>query len=414
MIDRRMPRRDFIGGVGASAAAMLAAGCASAQNAGPNDAIHIGVIGTGGRAQGLMRDLAKIPGVKLAAVCDIRDSRLEAAKKIADASASSTKDYRELLDSKAIDAVVIGAPDHWHVPMTIDAVSAGKDVYVEKPLTHDLAEGEAVIKAVRDSGCVVQVGMQQRSMPHLQEAAEIIRSGKIGKIHKVHLTWNRNVERPIVPREVDPAEVDWPKFLGKAPSQPFDPVRLAHWRWFWDFGGGILTDLMVHWIDVVHWFLDLDHPAQAVTIGDSYRWKELAETPDTIQTLLHYPDKQVQVYFEGTFCNARNAAMMEYMGDHATIYADRGRYELHPEKASPGNLEYREMVLGSGPKGADFFDNPPATALHLANWIECMRTRTEPAAPVESGVSAAAAAHLGNLALKQGGKADWDGLAGAS
>ncbi len=209
-------------------------------------------------------------------------------------------------------------------------------MYVEKPLTHDLAEGQAVIDAQNKHKRVVQVGTQQRSMPQFQKAEEIVRSGQLGKIHKVHLTWNRNTPRGTKGKlNIDPKTVDWKRFLGNARSQPFDEYRFRNWRWFWDFGGGIFTDLMVHFIDVAHWFLDLDHPQVAASIGDHFMAKDLWETPDTVQTLLRYPDKELQVYFEGTFVNARNAAMIEFMGSDATLYLDRGRYEIHPERNKP-------------------------------------------------------------------------------
>src|SRR5262249_48915486 len=156
---------------------------------------------------------------------------------------------------------------HWHVPMTVEAVAAGKDVYVEKPLTHSAEEGKTVLDAVRKHKRVVQVGTQQRSMPHIVKAKQLVADGKLGKVHKARLTWNRNADRARRgPLGVDPKAVDWPAFLGSAPKQKFDAYRFRHWRWFWDFGGGIFTDLMVHWIDVAHWFLDLKAPLSAVSV----------------------------------------------------------------------------------------------------------------------------------------------------
>jgi predicted dehydrogenase len=329
------------------------------------------------------------------------------ARKLADSKAFVCVDYHELLDRSDVDAVLIGSPDHWHVPMTVDACAAGKDVYVEKPLTHDLAEGAAVIEAQNRHQRVVQVGMQQRSMPHIQKARELIKSGHIGDVHKVHLTWNRNTPRwKKVSYGIDSKTLDWTRFLGTAPEQPFDEYRFRNWRWFWDFGGGIFTDLMVHWIDVAHWLLDLDHPALAASIGDHFQAAGVWETPDTVQTLLRYPEQEVQAYFEGTFCNARNRAMIEFMGTKGTIYIDRGRYEVHPDPHQ--DLQYSELVLGPEPRGADFFSNPNGEVLHLANWVECCRTRQKPNAPAEAGVGAAAAAHLANASLRSGRMANWD------
>ena len=402
-------RREFLETAAAATVAALTAGyTATSRGFAANETLNVACLGTGGRCRKLIESLAKISGVRLAAVCDVWDVHLEMGRQLAAPYASVGKDYRKLLDDKNIDAVLIGAPDHWHVPMTIDACAAGKDVYVEKPLTHKVAEGQAVIDAQNKHQRIVQVGTQQRSMPHLQKAAEIVKSGQLGEIHKVHLTWNRNAPRHVLSKlEFDPKSVDWKKFLGKAPDQPFDPYRLRNWRWFWDFGGGILTDLMVHWIDVANWFLGLDHPATAVTIGDHFQTEGLWQTPDTIQTLLHYPDKRMQVYFEGTFVNARNASMIEFMGREATLYCDRGRYEVIPERKS--KVAASELILGEGPRGADFYAEPDGELLHLANWVECIRSRKKPNCPAEAGVSAVTGAHLGNRAYRTNQLARWEG-----
>lgn len=402
-------RRDFLKKVGASTAA-LAGFTATSKGYPANETVNVACIGTGGRCRSLMRELKDIPGVRIAAVCDVWDGALERAKEYAHSKALSSKDYREVLDRNDIDAVLIGTPDHWHTPMTIEACQAGKDVYVEKPLTHDLSEGEGVIKAQNEYQRIVQVGMQQRSMPHIQKAKEIIQSGGIGRIHKVHLTWNRNSARAGRSANVSPRDVDWKMFLGPARKQPFDAYRMRRWRWFWDFGGGILTDLMVHHLDIVNWILELDNPGSAVTIGNHFMAKDLWETPDTIQTLLDYPDQKVQVYFEGTFVNARNGAMIEIMGSDATMYMDRGRYEIHPERDK--KVEYSQWILGAGPPGADFYKNPNAELLHLTNWIECLRNRKKPLAPAEAGVTAVKGAHLGNLAYLGDGSSRWDGKKG--
>ena len=396
---RPLSRRSFLKSSAAAAFAVPAANVLGA-----NETLNVGCIGTGGRCRVLMKALKQIPNVRITAVCDIYDAHLKAGQALADPKALATKRYKEVLDSKDVHAVIIGAPDHWHVPMTVDACAAGKDVYVEKPLTHNLAEGKAVIDAQNKNKRIVQVGTQQRSMPQFDKGREIIRSGRLGKIFKVHLTWNRNTDRVRKgPLGVDPKKVDWQAFLGNAPKQDFDEYRFRNWRWFWDFGNGILTDLMVHFIDVVHWYMDVDHPLQATTLGDNYISKDIWETPDTIQTLLTYP-KDFQVYFEGTFVNARNGAMLEFMGSDATLYLDRGRYEIHPER---NRGKYEELVLGTGNRGADFYDKPDGELLHLTNWIGCVRSRKTPNCPAEAGVSAAAAAHLGNQAFRTGKVAQW-------
>ncbi len=401
-------RREFLEQAAIAAAGLATAGfTATAKGFAANETLNVGCIGTGGRCRRLMERLNMIPGVRIAAVCDVWDHHLEEARKLADPQAFATKHYRELLERKDIDAVVIGSPDHWHVPMTIDACEAGKDVYVEKPLTHDLSEGPKVIEAQKRTNRIVQVGTQQRSMPQFLQAIEILRSGKLGTIHKVHLTWNRNSDRWERPNyKIDPKTVLWKDFLGNAPEQSFDEYRFRNWRWFWDFGGGIFTDLMVHWIDVAYWFLDLDNPLMATSVGDHFKAKDLWQTPDTVQTLLRYPEQQVQAYFEGTFVSARNRAMIEFMGTEATLYLDRGRYEIHPEPNK--KIEYQELILSKGPRGADFFEEVDGALLHLRNWIHCVRARKTPNCPVEEGVKSAAAAHLANQALRTGRVAWWE------
>ena len=410
-MSERYQRRGFLEKLGVGAAGLLIAGQGtSAQAFSANETLNIGCIGTGGRCRQLMEALAKIPGTRITAVCDIWDDSLQKGRALADSKAAASKDYHELLDRSDVDAVVIGAPDHWHVPMTIDACEAGKDVYCEKPLTHNLEEGQSVVDAQNKNKKIVQVGTQQRSMPQFLKAYEIVKSGVLGEIFKVHLTWNRNAQRaPKRDYGVDPNALNWKKFLGNAPDQPFDEYRYRNWRWFWDFGGGIFTDLMVHFIDVAHWYLGVDHPEVATSIGSFFTNEGMWETPDTVQTLLRYPGKNTQVYFEGTFANARNGAMLEFMGSNATLYLDRGRYEILPERKKKVDLSKDEMqlIFGKESRGADFYDEVPGEVLHLTNWIECVKSRKKPHAPAEAGVSAASAAHLANRALRSGQVAKW-------
>ncbi len=293
-----------------------------------------------------------------------------------------TKHFPDLLDRKEIDAVLIASPDHWHVPMAVAACEAKKDVYVEKPLTHSLSEGKAIIDAQNKHERIVQVGTQQRSMPHIIKAREIIQKGGIGKVVKVHMTWNRNTDRMHRFKDtLDPNGVDWKAWLGHARPQKYDEYRMRNWRWFWDFGGGLFTDLMVHWIDVAHWILNVDHPEKAVSLGQHTVSEGVWETPDTVQTILSYPGG-IQMHFEGTFANAREGAHIVFMGSEANLYIDRGAYILTPElkskKAKPDQL-----ILSTNPKnrGADFYDKPDGELVHLTNWIESVRSRKKPSAP---------------------------------
>ncbi len=397
-------RRSFLR-TSAGAAAVAGWAFPAIRAYGANETIRLAAIGTGGRCGAILKSLQMVPGVKVVGACDVYGPNLDAGLKLADSSAVGVADYRAILDRKDVDAVIIATPDHWHTPMTIAAVGAGKDVYVEKPVTHDLGEGKAIIEARTKSSRVVQVGTQQRSMPHIQKARELVQAGRLGPVRKVHLSWNRNTDR--VRRDaswIKPQNLDWKAFLGNAPDQPFDAYRFHNWRWFWDFGGGIFTDLMVHFLDVAHWFLDLDHPTHAASIGAQFVSEGVWETPDTVQTLLTYPGG-LQIHFEGTFCNARERAHIMFMGSDADLYIDRGRYELSAEPGKPGGGE--SLVLGSGEKGLDFYAQPDGELLHLINWVDCLRSRATPAAPVEAGVSAASGAHLANRALRTGQVVEW-------
>jgi predicted dehydrogenase len=361
-----------------------------------------------------MRRLLDMPGVRVTAVCDVYDDHRERARGLVAGHASSggrapaafTR-HEDLLAQKDVDAVLIGTPDHWHVPCTVAACEAGKDVYVEKPLTHTLEEGAAVIEAQNRHRRVVQVGTQQRSMPHFQRAKELIARGALGPVRKIHMTWNRNAV-PIRRHAPDVKEgaVDWKRFLGSAKPQPFDPYRLlGNWRWFWDFGAGILGDLMVHWQDSINYLLDLPMPASAVAVGDSYEARDVWETPDTIQTLLNYPDRRLQVHFEGTFVNQHTRAHLVLMGAAATMILDRGRCVVTPEPRSAT----KEETFGGGVElpGSDFDRGVDGDALHLSDWLAAVRERRKPVCPAEAGVLAAAAAHLGNLAFRENRVAFW-------
>jgi predicted dehydrogenase len=222
---------------------------------GANDRIRVGGIGTGLRGTYVLGLVKEAQNTEIVAVCDAYAPRMAAAKQKLASGAHEHADFRELLGRKDIDAVVIGTPDHWHVPMIMAAVEAGKDVYVEKPVSHTIAEGERLLAFMGSAKQVVQVGYQQRSWNHFQHAREVVASGKLGKISLILTSWYQDYLNLLskVP-EVDRAALDWKAFLGSAPDQPYDPLRFARWRWFWDFGGGHLTDLFSHLLDVVHWY----------------------------------------------------------------------------------------------------------------------------------------------------------------
>jgi predicted dehydrogenase len=301
-----------------------------------------------------------------------------------------------VLDRNDVDAVIIGSPDHWHVPMTVDAVRSGKDVYVEKPLTKTMDEAQQVERAVAESKQVVQVGYQQRSWEHFRAAQEIVAAGKLGHVTLVLSSWYQNYAKtdPATMR-VDEQKIDWERWLGNAPKQPLNAVRYLRWRWFWDFGGGHLTDLHSHYGDVIHWFMNAYEPRDAVASGGVHVLDYL-ECPDTISCTWNYPG--FTVTYNGTLVCTLEGGNIVFRGDRAMMRINRDGFAVYPEGKVPPektHLPEPETAMKSVRDG---------TIDHIANWLGCIRSRNEPNAPVRLAVSAATAAHIGNMAYRQGKK----------
>jgi predicted dehydrogenase len=390
-------RRTFL-----TAASTLAIGsrlvASTAQGA--NDRIRVGIIGTGGRARGLMNQLKTISGVEIAAVCDVYEPRLLQAAEIAGAAATRVTDYRRMLDDPGIDAVLIGAPDHWHKTMTLDAVAAGKDIYVEKPISHSIEEGEEMVRVVEASRQVVQTGTQQRSWDHWKMGKEIIDSGRLGQVTFVHTYWYQQAGTGNF-AAVDLTKLDWNAWLGSAPNQPFRPDRFYQWRHFWDFGGGQLTDLMTHWIDVVHWYMDVDAPLAAVTTAANYRiptW----EAPDTVNTSLEFPKNFMAAYL-GSYVSRVDDGGLEFRGDQATLKIDRSRLAVY-RNDSP-------YVAGTLVPEPEIYvrSTRDGSLAHLQNWVDCIRSRAKPNADIRTGHQAARTSHIANAALKARQRVRWNG-----
>ncbi len=249
---------------------------------GANDRLRIGVIGAGGRMRQLLNS-AENTGApfEIVAVSDVYTPRRDEVKTRPSATAATTyADYSQVLDDKNIDAVIIATPDHWHVRIALAALAAGKDVYLEKPVTHTLEEGEALLRGVRSCRQILQCGMQQRSWTHFRNAVDLIQGGALGQVTQVRTYWWQNYGSNWAPKPVDVAQLDWKQWLGGAPDQAFSLEKYNRWRWFWDFGGGAMTDLFTHWIDVAQWAMKADQPSMALMLGDKYVFREW-ECPDT-------------------------------------------------------------------------------------------------------------------------------------
>ena len=368
---------------------------ASTRAFGANDRLRIGVIGAGGRMRGLLNS-AENTGVpfEIVSVCDVYTPRREEVKSRTSAAAATTcVDYNDVLNDKSIDAVIIATPDHWHVRVARAALAAGKDVYLEKPVTHTLEEGEALEKSVRSSRQILQCGMQQRSWPHFRNAVDLIQGGALGQVTQVRTYWWQNYGSNWVPKPVDAAQLDWKQWLGGAPDQPFTLEKYSHWRWYWSFGGGAMTDLFAHWIDVAQWAMKADQPTMALMLGDKYVFKDW-ECPDTIQAAFRYPG--FDVVYEGMMSSSIDDGGLEFRGKEATLKINRsGMSIFHENVKGDRNPVLKEESVEDG------------TILHMANFFDCIKTRKEPNAPVETGIAAARAGHVGNLAYHRGGVTAW-------
>ncbi len=399
---QKVTRRKFLETTAAGGAAIGLAGLAPASSLGANDRVRVGVLGSGERAQYLMSLFNKVPGVEIVAVCDVYEPHRDKALLSAGEGAAGTAEYREVLDRKDVDAVIIGAPDHWHKKMVLDAVAAGKDAYCEKPIMHSIAEGLEMVRAVEVSGRVVQTGTQQRSWEHYKLGKQIVDSGKLGKITFVHAYWYQNysarTER-VALANVDQTKLDWKKFLGDAPDQPYSNEKFIWWRFFWDFGGGILTDLLTHWIDVIQWYMGKTAPKTAATTGDLYLmdW----QCPDTITTAYEYPGN-FAVTFTGALAGGVDDGGIEFRGTEATLKIDRTRLAVYPEGV--------KWAAGTQAPEPEIFarSEHDGTADHVQNFVDCVRSRKTPNAPIQVGFEAARASWIGNLALKQGKRVAWD------
>ncbi|MCX6624248.1 MAG: Gfo/Idh/MocA family oxidoreductase [Acidobacteria bacterium] len=366
---------------------------------GANDRVRIAGLGTGGRGRYILEQAVRVGGVEIVALCDVYEPRrLEASEKLAP-QARMYVDYREVLDRKDIDGVVIGAPDHWHTPMTMDAVRAGKDVYVEKPVTHNIPEGEELIKTVRATKQLVQVGYQQRSWEHFILGQEMVRSGKLGKVSMVLASWYQNYLRNMqLTTKVDTAKLDWKGFLGNAPERTFDPYRFLRWRMFWDYGGGHLTDLYSHFCDVIHWYMASDTPASVSATGGIY-FLDYPECPDTITAAYDY--KSFGVTYTGTLNGSLDGGTIWLRGSRALMKVTRDGFAVYPEGVIPTEkTHYPEPAI-------EMRSQADGARAHVANWLDCIRSRKEPNCPVEPAVAAARAAHLGNMAYRKGATVKW-------
>jgi predicted dehydrogenase len=438
----RRSRRDFlqaVAGVAAAPTILRAQSGAAPQNVAPNDRMQVAVFGMGIRGQQDVRSALRTPGIELVAAADVYDGRLTLAKELWGGHVFTTRDYREVLARPDVDAVIVATPDHWHTQMAVDAMKAGKDVYVEKPMVQELDEGPRIIEAARQTSRILQVGSQHTSSIVYAKAQELYRAGAIGELNLVEAWINRNSPTGAwqysIPSDASPHTIDWDRFLGRAPKRPFDPVRLFRWRNYRDYGTGIPGDLFVHLFTGIHFVLDALGPTRAIASGGIRHWNDGRDVPDVMLALYDYPktprhppftlslkvnfaegagdnttfrfvgpegvltigDNQVTLsrrqpanepgQTSDTFSKAmQDAFMKEY----------RAKYPDRPE------LQPRRDETYAAPRGYSSADD------HFRNFFDAVRTRRPVVEDAVFGLRAAGPALLANLSYFENRPIGWD------
>jgi predicted dehydrogenase len=414
----KMQRRDFLrkSALVALAGSGLRSTAAFAQappssTVSPSDKVTVGFIGTGRMGQSNLTTFLKHPEVEVVAVCDVYGTNLDTAVKIAGSKAKALKDFRRVLEMKEINAVVVSSPDHWHPLHTILACQAGKDVYVEKPVSVCLEEGRLMVEATRRYKRIVQVGTQQRSGLHFQKAVELVRNGTIGRVSFIR-TWNYGNSFPEgignPPDGDPPPDLDWDLWLGPAPKIPFNanrfgvhPERFSSFRWFWHYAGGMMTDWGVHLLDIVQWAMNVEGPSEISAQGGKLYLQDNRETPDTLQVTYQYPGF-VCVY-ENRECNGARLDGHGYgicfHGSLGTMFLDRAGFEIVPEKTSKGVNKCEPFAEKSSNNH---------NLAHSRNFLDCIKSRQLPICDIEIGHRSTSVAQLGNIAYRTKSHLLWD------
>ncbi len=416
-------RRDF------ARAAGLATAAGYSRILGANDRVRMGYIGLGNRGDQVHDAFLEYGDQQTAAVCDLREDYMDLAVKKSRATPKKYHDYRKLLADKEVDAVVVATPDHWHAIHMIEACQAGKDVYVEKPLSLTVYEGRKMVEAAERTKRVVQVGIHRRSAPFCREAAEFVRSGGIGQVtvakgYHVINEWPLGIGNP--PDSAPPNEAEWDAWLGPAPKVPYNKNRTYYrFRWFYNYSGGQLTNFGVHYIDMLRWCLGQDSPRAVVALGGKYALKDNREIPDTLEVLWEYPGPTLVVFSQ---YNANGAggnlqgAEMELRGTKGTMYLHENRWEVVPERNAEVEVPARtpvdrphERAWGQSRKPA-MEPNPGSkgradTRYHARNFLDCVKSRAKCNCDIVTGHLSTSATLLGNIALKTKSYIEWDAKA---
>src|SRR4051812_6470842 len=387
-------RRTFLGAAGAFAGANSRAWAFA-----PSERGRVALIGVRGRGTELARGVAHNAGVEGVAVCDIDDAAfakpVKEVEKITGQAPRTEKDFRRLLDDKEIDAIAVATPDHWHALLTVLGCQAGKDVYCEKPVSHNVVEGRRMVEAARKYNRVVQAGTQRRSMGHVKDAVEHVRSGALGKVGMAR-AWIHQQRKPIgfgKPGPV-PAGVDYAMWQGPAPDRPFMANRFHYnWHWFWNWGTGEIGNNGIHGVDVARWGLGVDTPLKVTSGGGKYVFDDDQEVPDTQIVTWEFPE--ASLVWEHRMWSKHGT---EGSGFGIAFYGDQGTLLIDDKgwRVEEGN------EAGGKPSGKQ--------SDHITNFLECIKPRARPTADIEIGPLSPRLCHLGNIAYRVGRKLTFDGL----
>ena len=385
-----MDRRSFL----------LSTAASAAQVAGANDHVRGAIIGSGGRGQYLTANFKEL-GVEMAAVCDVYEPNLQRGLKAASTGAKAYDNYKRVLEDPAIDVVVIATPDHWHAQMVIDAVEAGKDVYVEKPMAHKIDDGFRLIDDVRRTKRVVQVGMQRRSFDIFQEGKELM--DRLGEVRLVNAWWINNQkslrETPLA------GKLDWQQWLGPAAHHPPDPARFFNWYYFWDYSGGMMIGQGAHVIDAIHWFMNSTFPL-AVTCTAGRVNLSGAEIPETTSMAIEYPENYLAVFtvgYKAMHYASANDQMKQFHGSKARLDMGREGYALYQQSDA---VEMFPVIEKRRPGSFE-----SATRAHIRNFLECVRSRKDPNATAEMGQQTSVVLAMAIEALRNGRRVKWNAAA---
>jgi predicted dehydrogenase len=370
---------------------------------GANRAMKVGLIGSGGRGRFLTGEFKEI-GAQMLGVCDVYGPNRDLGLKAANTGAVGFDNYKRLLDDKSFDAVVIATPDHWHARMTIDAVEAGKDAYVEKPMAHTIDEGFRMIEATRRTKRVVQVGTQRRSYDVFQEGKRVMDSGAVGDVHLVN-SWWLNYSGDPSPPQIDASKLDWNQWLGSAPKRDFDPARFRNWYWYWDYSGGLMVGQAAHVLDAIHWYMGSSSPTAVTASAGRVNIKGV-EVPETTCLTAEYPENYLAVFtlgYKSMRYNSFNDQLKQFHGTKARFDVGREGWWLYPQSNDVDPRPTRELRKPGSFGGA--------ARAHIRNFLECIESRKDPNATVESGQTTNMVLCMAMDSIRSGRRLRWNNAA---